>query len=119
MLWGIHAFFSGSKRIWFFLLYTEGEPVNQRLGGFLMRPVNNAVEGLSGNAHALRRVLIIQSLAVRQSHGFQLVSSKSNFVDLAQRNSSGLKIIRGRAVFDSSGTGWPRHVDSISHLCID
>jgi len=83
--------------------------MHQCLGRFLVSPVDDAIKGLAGNAHALRCVLIVQALAVRQSHGFQFVGSKRDLLNLAQRNSRGLEIIRGRAVFDSSGTGRPRH----------
>jgi len=113
MLWGILGFFSGGGRIRFFPLDAKGESMHQRLRRFLMRPVDDAIKGLAGNAHALRRVLIVKPLAVGQSHGLQFIGGKSDLLDLAQRNPSGLKIIRGRIVFDSSGAGWPRHVDSI------
>ena len=90
--------------------------MHQRLGRLLMRPVDDAVKGLSGNAHALCRILIVQALTVRQSHGLQLVGGKGDLLDLAQRNPRRLKIIHRRAMFDSSGTWWPRHNDAISHL---
>lgn len=83
--------------------------MHERLGCLLVCPVNDAVKGLSGNAHALCRVLIVESLIVRQSHGLQFVGGKCDLLNLAQRNPRRLEIIRGRAVFDSSGTGWPRH----------
>jgi len=93
--------------------------MHQRPGCFLVGPVNDAIKGLAGNAQALRRVLIVKSLAVSEPHGLQFVGGKSDLLNLAKRNPSGLKIIRWRAVFDSSGTGWPRHKESISHLCED
>jgi len=119
MLWGIFGCFSGGRRIRFFSLDAKGESMHQRLGRFLVRPVNNAIKGLAGNTHALRRVLIVKSLAVSEPHGLQFVGAKSDLLNLAKRNPSGLKIIRWRAVFDSSGTRWPRHKDSISHPCED
>ena len=119
MLWGILGCFFGGGRIRFFPLNAKGETMHQRLRRLLVCPVNNAIKGLAGNTQALRRVLIVKSLAVSEPHGFQFVGGKSDLLNLAQRNPSGLKIIRWRAVFDSSGTGWPRHKDSISHPCED
>ena len=115
MLWGIFGCFSGGGRIRFFLLNTKGETMHQRLRRFLVRPVNNAIKGLAGNAHTLGCVLIIKPLAVSEPHSLQFVGGKSDLLNLTERNPSGLEIIRGRAMFDSSGTEWPRHEDSISH----
>ena len=70
MFWGILGCFSGGGRIRFFSLDAKGKSMHQRLGRFLVCPVNNAIKGLAGNSHALCRVLIIHSLAIRQSHGF-------------------------------------------------
>ena len=83
---------------------------------FLVGAVDDAIKGLPGNAHALGRVLIVEPFAIGQPHGFQFVGCKGDLFDLAERNASRLKIVRRRAVLDSSGTGWPRHNgNSISH----
>ncbi len=73
MLWGIFGCFSGGGRIWFFPLNAKSKSMHQCLRRFLVRPVNDAIKGLAGNAHALRRVLIVKSFAVSEPHGLQFV----------------------------------------------
>lgn len=57
--------------------------MNQCLRSLLVRPVDDAIKGLPGDPHTLRSVLVVESLAVGQSHSLQFISGKSDFLYLA------------------------------------
>jgi len=73
-----------------------GKALDECAGGFLSRPVDDAVKGLAGNSHLLCGFQVVEFLAIRQAQSFHLIRGKGYLLEVAERDARRLEICHWR-----------------------
>jgi hypothetical protein len=72
-------------------LDAQGAASGQGFSHLAVCCLQDAPEGGPGYAHALRRLLLVEPLAVGQADGLELVEGELNLLELEARNAGGLE----------------------------
>lgn len=87
----------------------EGVAADEGFGDLGAGSADDAVEGLARHAHAVRGVLAVESLEIREAEGFHFIRGKFDLEQVAHRNAGGFEIVGRRPVADAAGTEWAGH----------
>ena len=87
----------------------EGFSVDEGVGDFFMRGVDDAAEGLARDVHAVGGVLLVQAFVVGQTHGFEFVVGEDDFFERGQGDALRLKEAAARHPADLTIVLWSWH----------
>jgi hypothetical protein len=83
---------------------------DQRLGHLFMCRFDNPSEGLAGNLHPLRGLLLIKTLKVSKPDRFTLVNRQNDFFQHGKRDTPWFKVIAFRDGTHSPAISRPCHL---------